>query len=202
METIKLKTVEDLLLCPDERVELIGGEIVRRRMARSEHSLVQGGTRAELSTFTRTAGPGGWWILTEVSVAYEADQCPVHDLAGWRKERLPARPSGIIDLAPYWVCEIVFPGQERKDTLDIFLLLQRHRVPSHGRLPPRAHACRGARPAGPFRQAAALRRSRAPSRPWSASGATPAPGRRCHRDMCAPGSLCDRTGRSGSDPRR
>jgi hypothetical protein len=45
MEARKLKTLEDLLLCPEERVELIGGEIVRRPMARSERALVQGSTR-------------------------------------------------------------------------------------------------------------------------------------------------------------
>jgi Uma2 family endonuclease len=129
MEARNLKSIDDLLLCSDERVELIGGEIVRRPMARSEHGLVQGSTRAELSPFTRPSGPGGWWIITEVSVAYERFQCPVHDIAGWRKERVPNRPTGIIETAPDWVCEIVSPGHERKDTFDIFLLLQRHRVP-------------------------------------------------------------------------
>ena len=34
MEALKLKTLDDLFLSPDERVELIGGEIVRRPMAR------------------------------------------------------------------------------------------------------------------------------------------------------------------------
>ena len=129
MEAIKLKTLEDLLLSPDERVELIGGEIVRRPMARWEHGRTQFRASAELSPFDRPSGPGGWWIMTEVSVAYEAHQCPSHDLAGWRKERLPTHPSGVVDLAPDWVCEIVSPGHERKDTLDLFLLLQRHRVP-------------------------------------------------------------------------
>ena len=53
----------------------------------------------------------------------------MRDIAGWRKERVPNRPTGIIDTAPDWVCEIVSPGHKRKDTLDLFLLLQRHRVP-------------------------------------------------------------------------
>jgi Uma2 family endonuclease len=39
------------------------------------------------------------------------------------------RPSGIIATPPDWVCEIVSPGHERKDTLHLFLLLQRHQVP-------------------------------------------------------------------------
>jgi Uma2 family endonuclease len=110
-------------------VELISGEIVRRPMARREHAMVQGAMQDELSPFQRKDGPGGWWIGTEISVAYEAHECPSHDLAGWRKERSPKRPSGVVELTPDWVCEIVSPGHERKDTLTLFLLLQRHRVP-------------------------------------------------------------------------
>jgi Uma2 family endonuclease len=129
MEAYKLSTIADLLESPEERVELIDGEIVRRPMARAEHGVVQGNATVELGPFSRKSGPGGWWIITEVSVNYELHQCPSHDLAGWRKERLPERPRGVMELAPDWVCEIVSPGHERKDTLTIFLLLQRHRVP-------------------------------------------------------------------------
>ena len=129
MEALKLQTVADLLVNPDERVELIDGEIVRRPMARAEHGAAQSNTSEELGPLKRRKGPGGWWILTEVSVAYETHQCPSHDLAGWRKERLPQRPRGVMELTPDWVCEIVSPDHERKDTLTLFLLLQRHGVP-------------------------------------------------------------------------
>ncbi|WP_366931553.1 Uma2 family endonuclease [Thiocapsa sp.] len=129
MEAHKPATVAELLACPDERVELIGGEIVRRPMARGEHAMVQGATHDELSPFQRKDGPGGWWIATEISVAYVAQECPSHDLAGWRKEPSPKRPRGVVELTPDWVCEIVSPGHERKDTLTLFLPLQRHRVP-------------------------------------------------------------------------
>jgi Uma2 family endonuclease len=129
MEARKLKRIDDLLMSSDERVELIDGEILRRPMARFEHGVVQGNARAELDPFTRRSGPGGWWIATEVSVAYEQHQCPSHDIAGWRKERLPAPPTGMVELPPDWVCEIVSPGHERKDTLQLPLLLLRHRVP-------------------------------------------------------------------------
>jgi hypothetical protein len=64
-------------------------------------------------------GPGGWWIATEISVAYEAYECPIHDLAGWRKDRSTERPRGVIELTPDWVSEIVSPGHERKDTLTL-----------------------------------------------------------------------------------
>jgi Uma2 family endonuclease len=129
VEALKLATLDDLLQSPDERVELIDGEIVRRPMPRPSHGRAQGNTREELGPFNRRAGPDGWWILTEASVAYEPHQCPTHDLAGWRKSRLPALPGGPIDLPPDWVCEIVSPGHERKDTQQIPLLIQRHRVP-------------------------------------------------------------------------
>lgn len=42
--------------------------------------------------------------------------CPSHDIAGWRKGWMPARPRRAIDLPPDWVCEIVSPGHERQDT--------------------------------------------------------------------------------------
>jgi len=131
MEARKLKTLDDLLLDPEERVELVDGEIVRRPMARFEHGIAQSRTSRELGTFDRTSGPGGWWIATEVSVAYEPHQCPTHDIAGWRRERLPTPPTGVVDLPPDWVCEIISPGHERKDTLQLPLLLRRHRVPCY-----------------------------------------------------------------------
>jgi Uma2 family endonuclease len=77
---------------------------------------------------TQREGPCGWWILTDVSVAYEPHECPSHDLAGWQRERLPDPPDGVIDLPPDWVCEILSSGHEKKDTVSIALLLQRHRV--------------------------------------------------------------------------
>ena len=129
MEAVNLKTVHDLMRCSEERVELIGGDIVRRPMTRFAHARAQGSTVRTLGPYAGGSAPGGWWIVTEVSVAYEPHECPSHDLAGWRRERLPEPPDGVIDLPPDWVCEIVSPGHEKKDTVTIPLLLQRHRVP-------------------------------------------------------------------------
>ena len=129
MEALQLKTIQHLLLSSDERVELIGGEIVRRPMTRARHARAQSQVNRYLGTFDDGVRPGGWWILTEISVAYEAHECPCHDIAGWRRERLPRLPDGLIGLPPDWVCEIVSPGHEKKDTLSIPLLLRRHRVP-------------------------------------------------------------------------
>jgi Uma2 family endonuclease len=136
MEALKLLTVDDLIESEDERVELIDGEIVRRPMARFEHALAQSALIDEVRTFRRGAGPGGWWIVSEISVRYNEHQCPSHDLAGWRRSRVPARPSGIMTLAPDWVCEILSPGHERKDTVHHLLLLQRAEVPHYWILSP------------------------------------------------------------------
>jgi Uma2 family endonuclease len=129
LEARKLKTLDDLLQSDDERVELINGEIVRRPMARSEHALIQSGISDEVALFKRRGGPGGWWIMPEISVSYGEYQCPSHDLAGWRKERVPLRPTGVMTAMPDWVCEITSPGHERKDLFHNFMLLQRSKVP-------------------------------------------------------------------------
>lgn len=129
MEAMQLKTVNDLLGSRLERVELINGAIVKRPMARSEHALVQSALSDETSPFKRKSGSGGWRIMTEISVRYTDNHCPTHDLAGWRKERVPTRPTGIMELLPDWVCEITSPGHERKDLFTNFMVLQRHRVP-------------------------------------------------------------------------
>ncbi|MBF0290281.1 MAG: Uma2 family endonuclease [SAR324 cluster bacterium] len=116
MEAKKLKTVDDLMASEDERIELINGEIRRRPMARQEHAAIQLGIGGEfIALGKRNKHEGGWWIRSEVSVRYSQHQCPTHDLAGWRKERIPERPSGIVEITPDWVCEITSPGHEKKD---------------------------------------------------------------------------------------
>lgn len=136
MEAKQLKTVHDLAACPDEHVELIDGEIVKRPMARFEHGLAQSALSEEVRMLRRRSGPGGWWIVTEVSVVYGEHQCPTHDLAGWRKERVAGRPSGVITIHPDWVCEILSPGHEKKDLFHHFMLLQRAEVPYYWILSP------------------------------------------------------------------
>jgi Uma2 family endonuclease len=131
LEAKKLHTIDDLLRSPEERVELINGEIVKRPMARSDHALIQSGLSDEVAVLKRKNGPGGWWIMPEISVNYSETQCPSHDLAGWRRERLPRRPTGVMEILPDWVCEITSPGHERKDLFHHFMLLQRHGVPDY-----------------------------------------------------------------------
>ena len=60
-------------------------------------------------------GPGGWWIIDEPECHLGAHVL-VPDLAGWRRERMPALPDAAwFGLAPDWVCEILSPGTARFD---------------------------------------------------------------------------------------
>lgn len=131
MEALKLKTIEDLekAWLKSERVELINGEIIHRPMARFEHGEAQNEIASELKPYRRKKGQGGWWIGTEISVRYNQNQCPTHDIVGWRKERLVQRPSGVMEVTPDWVCEIISPGHEKKDTCHNFVLLQKYAIP-------------------------------------------------------------------------
>lgn len=131
MEALKLKTVDDLLQAGerDERIELIDGEIVKRPMARFGHSLAQSGLSGQFFPLWGKGDDEGWWIVSEVSVRYSEHHCPAHDLAGWRKSRVPTPPLSVMDTLPDWVCEITSPGHERKDFVTQFLRLQSFQVP-------------------------------------------------------------------------
>ncbi len=60
-------------------------------------------------------GPGGWLIFIEPELHFGNDVL-VPDLAGWRRERLPAVPNDAYStLAPDWICEVLSPSTEYID---------------------------------------------------------------------------------------
>jgi Uma2 family endonuclease len=60
-------------------------------------------------------GPGGWWILAEPELHLSSDVI-VPDLAGWRRQHVPALPdSATITNTPDWVCEVISPATEALD---------------------------------------------------------------------------------------
>ena len=133
-EAIKLKTLEDLFsYSEDAMVELIDGNIVERAMPRPKHGRPQRKLGHLLDPFDREpsdSDPSGWWILTEAGVYYNQHSSCVHDLAGWRRERVPELPDeSFVKILPDWVCEIVSPGGRKRDTVDKFRLLQKYEVP-------------------------------------------------------------------------
>lgn len=63
-------------------------------------------------------GPGGWIILVEPEL-HLGPHIVVPDLAGWRRERLPALPTtAYFETAPDWVCEVISPSTARADRTD------------------------------------------------------------------------------------
>ena len=73
---------------------------------------------------------GGWVILPEpeLHLGLQPDKL-APDLAGWRRERLPALPAGAaITVAPDWVCEVLSTRTERADRGPKMRIYRRERV--------------------------------------------------------------------------
>ena len=106
----------------DERLELHGGQVTPKEAARYEHSDAQRGVAVAVGArFNRQpggGGPGGWWIATEVEVEYPGWTF-LHDLAGWRRDGLEAKPTGRpVRQVPDWVCEILSTNRKH-DTVSV-----------------------------------------------------------------------------------
>lgn len=130
-------TLEDFLAIPeDERFhELIDGEILERAAPSGEH----GGTQLDVGTalnqrFGRRPGgrwPGGWWFATEVEVALPWGQVVRPDIVGWRRDRVPERPTGkLVSILPDWICEVLSANPGR-DLIKKKRLYHRAKVPHY-----------------------------------------------------------------------
>jgi Uma2 family endonuclease len=133
----KLATSADLLALPDHvRAEIIHGAIVERASPMAEHGRSQFSMSQVIGRrFHRKPGgrwPGGWWFGTEVDVEYERHEIFVHDVVGWRRDRVAEEPTGRpVRIRPDWVCEIVSPSNEKRDRVDKLTVLHRNRVPHY-----------------------------------------------------------------------
>ena len=139
----KLATAADLLaLAGEGAFEITAGEVVEKAAPSGEHSAAQSATLGQLwPRFHRKpgGGEGGWWILVEVEIQLETHEIIRPDIAGWRRERLPLRPTGFPVLhAPDWVCEILSPSTARRDLGPKRRLLHAHRVPWYWAIDPLA----------------------------------------------------------------
>lgn len=111
-------TYADLEAVPPHRVaELLRGALVTHPRPAPRHALA---ANALTTTITGQfqmgrGGPGGWVFMVEPEL-HLGDDVVVPDLAGWRRERLPALPdTAWIDTPPDWVCEILSPSTEAVD---------------------------------------------------------------------------------------
>jgi Uma2 family endonuclease len=110
----------DLAAVPAHLVaEIIDGELVTHPRPVPKHVLAANRLYFELTgpfDFGRD-GPGGWIFAIEPEL-HLGEQVVVPDLAGWRRERLPALPdTAYIETAPDWVCEVLSPSTERYDRI-------------------------------------------------------------------------------------
>ena len=97
--------------------EIIDGELIASPRPASLHARAASRLGVELGgPFDRgKGGPGGWVLLDEPEL-HIVGQVLVPDLAGWRRERMPAMPDvGSFELPPDWVCEVLSPGTAKID---------------------------------------------------------------------------------------
>lgn len=132
-----LATSADLqaLAANDVRAEVIHGAVVEKANPSGEHGGAQCALGAVLGRqFGRSPGgrwPGGWWFGSEIDVEYEAHEVYCHDVAGWRRDRVAELTGWPVRTRPEWVCELLSPGDTRRDLADKFQVLQANRVPHY-----------------------------------------------------------------------
>lgn len=122
---LKLPTLDDLydelMALPEQFVgEIVAGELYASPRPGPRHARAASRISNEVGIrFDRRPGggdfPGGWQILVEPELHLDSGIL-VPDLAGWRREKLPALPStAYFEQAPDWVCEVVSPSTEKLD---------------------------------------------------------------------------------------
>lgn len=98
--------------------EIIGGRLHTQPRLSGRHGLAEGALNVHIGgPFGYRHGPGGWWIIPEPEIHFVRDtEVTVPDLAGWRRERMPALPEDHrFEVVPDWVCEILSPSTTQKD---------------------------------------------------------------------------------------
>lgn len=121
-------TYDDLLKVPQPLVaEIVDGDLYASPRPSPRHARASSIVGVEIGgPFDRgRGGPGGWWILDEPEL-HLGPEILVPDVAGWRRERMPALPdTAFFPLAPDWICEIISASTE---TLD-----RAHKLPAYAR---------------------------------------------------------------------
>lgn len=137
-------TLDEFFAIPGEGRfhELLAGELVEKATPSGEHGGAQAGiVGAVLPRYQRRAGiggPGGWWIATEVEVLLDDGDLVRPDVLGWRRDRVPERPSGTpVRSRPDWVCEVISASNANVDTVKKLRLYHRARVPHYWIVDPR-----------------------------------------------------------------
>ncbi|HEY4241039.1 MAG TPA: Uma2 family endonuclease [Kofleriaceae bacterium] len=124
-------TYADLEQLPDNVVgELIDGMLYASPRPADPHTVAASSLGYSLGPPFQfgSGGPGDWVILVEPELHRGGDVL-VPDLAGWRRERAPARGVAAYETAPDWVCEVLSPSTARIDRGVKLGVYARERVP-------------------------------------------------------------------------
>lgn len=124
-------TYDDLREVPDHFVaEMFDGDLYATPRPALPHTRAASALGVELGgPFDRGRnGPGGWVILDEPELHFGNDVL-VPDLAGWRRERVPALSAdAYMTLAPDWICEVLSASTETLDRGKKLRVYARERV--------------------------------------------------------------------------
>lgn len=111
-------TYQDVLDAPPHMVaEIASGRLHLHPRPAPRHSGASFAMAGELYRPFRGGpdDPGGWFFGMEPEL-HLGDDVLVPDLAGWRRDRMPALPeTAFFTLAPDWACEILSPSTRRFD---------------------------------------------------------------------------------------
>jgi len=111
-------TYDDLLAVPPPLVaEILYGRLRThpRPAPRHTHAFSALGGRLFDPSGTGRGGPGGWWILDDPEI-HLGRHVVVPDIAGWRRERMPALPeTAWFEVTPDWVCEVLSAATAQTD---------------------------------------------------------------------------------------
>jgi Uma2 family endonuclease len=125
-------TYDDLRALPETMLgQILDGELVASPHPAIPHLRAASMLVADLGgPFSRgRGGPGDWWILFAPEAHLGRDVL-VPDVAGWRKEHLPAlKRDPYFTVAPHWLCEIVSPETAAIDRVRKLRIYAREHVP-------------------------------------------------------------------------
>lgn len=114
----KSATYADIEALPPNVVgELLFGSLVTHPRPSPRHVLAVNALGAAVSNPFQfgTGGPGGWVFAIEPEL-HLGPNVVVPDIAGWRREHLPALPdTNWFETPPDWICEVLSPSTEKSD---------------------------------------------------------------------------------------
>ncbi len=139
----RIATYQDVLDAPANMIaEIIDGELHLQPCRELRHAAASSALGEELGPAfkRRRGGPGGWLILDEPELHLD-DNVLAPDLAGWRRERLPAVPFDApwLELPPDWLCEVLSPSTAKIDRLRKMRIYARAGVRHCWLIDPAAH---------------------------------------------------------------